>query len=201
MPRGRRLRWFQTVLTRTAPSAMRLPPMATYKERWRLTRWSWAGCRRWSLQLNSSGVLDWNAESLQLRRAARRSRWRVFAMSNDGVTRRNFLGALAAVPLAVKEARAAETPAKKWKLVVASDHFGFPMKGPLIQTLKSWGHSVTDIGVYATAPADFPDIAQKLSDDILSGRCERGIMVCGTGVGASIAVNKVRGMRATLCHD
>lgn len=122
-------------------------------------------------------------------------------MSNDGVSRRNFLGTLAAVPLAAGTAQAAETPAKKWKLVVASDHFGFPMKGPLIEALKSWGHSVTDIGVYSTAPADFPDIAQKLSDEILSGRCERGIMVCGTGVGASIAVNKVRGMRATLCHD
>lgn len=122
-------------------------------------------------------------------------------MSNDGVSRRSFLGTLAAVPLAAGAAQATETPAKKWKLVVASDHFGFPMKGPLIEALKSWGHSVTDIGVYSTAPADFPDIAQKLSDEILSGRCERGIMVCGTGVGASIAVNKVRGMRATLCHD
>ncbi len=58
-----------------------------------------------------------------------------------------------------------------------------------------------DIGVYSTAPADFPDVAQKLSHEILSGRCQRGIMVWGTGVGAAIAVNKVAGMRAAPCHD
>jgi ribose 5-phosphate isomerase B len=122
-------------------------------------------------------------------------------MKSDGVSRRSFLGGLAAVPIAGADVQAAETSAKKWKLVIASDHFGFPMKGPLIETLQSWGHNVKDIGVYSTAPADFPDIAQKLSDEILSGRCERGIMVCGTGVGAAIAVNKVRGMPAALCHD
>jgi len=122
-------------------------------------------------------------------------------MKIDGVTRRAFLGGLAAVPMFGADAQSPEANAKKWKLAIASDHFGFPMKGPLIETLQSWGHSVKDIGVYSTAPADFPDIAQKLSDEILSGRCERGIMVCGTGVGAAIAVNKVRGMRAALCHD
>jgi ribose 5-phosphate isomerase B len=122
-------------------------------------------------------------------------------MKSDEVTRRNFLGGLAAVPIIGAELKSIEANAKKWKLVIACDHFGFPMKGPLIESLQSWGHSVKDIGVYNTMPADFPDIAQKLSEEILSGRCERGIMVCGTGVGAAIAVNKVRGMRATLCHD
>ena len=87
------------------------------------------------------------------------------------------------------------------KVAVASDHAGFPLKGPVIGALQSWGHTVKDVGTYSPDPVDFPDIAQKLCDEILSGRCQRGIMVCGTGVGAAIAVNKVRGMRAALCHD
>jgi ribose 5-phosphate isomerase B len=75
------------------------------------------------------------------------------------------------------------------------------MKAPLVKTLQSWGHAVKDVGTYSTDPVDFPDIAQKLCREILSGRLQRGIMVCGTGVGAAIAVNKIRGMRAALCHD
>jgi ribose 5-phosphate isomerase B len=117
------------------------------------------------------------------------------------ITRRSFIGTVAAAPLLTMDAQAAPATPTKWKLVVGCDHAGFPLKGPLIQALRSWGHTVTDIGVYNTTPVDFPDIAQKLSNEILSGRCQRGIMVCGTGVGAAIAVNKVHGMRATLCHD
>lgn len=117
------------------------------------------------------------------------------------VTRRSFIGAVAAAPLLTVDAQAASVAQTKWKLVVGCDHAGFPLKGPLVEVLRSWGHTVTDIGVFNTNPVDFPDIAQKLSNEILSGRCQRGIMVCGTGVGASIAVNKIHGMRATLCHD
>ena len=122
-------------------------------------------------------------------------------MKNENIARRSLLGGLAAAPLAVSQARAAVTGPPKWKLVVACDHAGFPLKGPLVKTLQSWGHTVKDVGTYSTDPVDFPDIAQKLCDEILSGRSQRGIMVCGTGVGATIAVNKVRGMRAALCHD
>ena len=122
-------------------------------------------------------------------------------MNNNIVTRRNFLGSVAAAPLLTIDANATSSIPAKWKLVVGSDHAGFPLKGPLIQVLQSWGHDVKDIGTYSTAPVDFPDIAQTLSNEILSGRSQRGIMVCGTGVGAAIAVNKVRGMRAALCHD
>lgn len=111
------------------------------------------------------------------------------------------MGTLAAVPLADSAAPAAEMSPVRWKLVVGSDHAGFPLKGPVIQTLQSWGHTVKDVGTYSSQPVDFPDIAQRLCDEILSGRSQRGIMVCGTGVGAAIAVNKVRGMRAALCHD
>ena len=122
-------------------------------------------------------------------------------MKDENIRRRSLLGALAAVPLAVSQAHAAVTGPVNWKLVVACDHAGFPLKGPLIKTLQSWGHTVKDVGTYSADPVDFPDIAQKLCDEILSGRSQRGIMVCGTGVGAAIAVNKTRGMRAALCHD
>jgi ribose 5-phosphate isomerase B len=122
-------------------------------------------------------------------------------MKDQRIARRGFLGGLAAAQLAASQAHAAATGPVKWKLAVGGDHAGFPLKGPLIKTLQSWGHTVKDVGTYSTDPVDFPDIAQKLCDEIQSGRSQRGIMVCGTGVGAAIAVNKVRGMRAALCHD
>jgi ribose 5-phosphate isomerase B len=86
-------------------------------------------------------------------------------------------------------------------LVIGSDHAGFPLKGPLIRLLKSWNYDVKDIGSFTPDPVDFPDIAMLLADEILSGRADRGIMVCGTGVGAAIACNKIQGIRAALCHD
>ena len=90
---------------------------------------------------------------------------------------------------------------KPMKLAVGGDHAGFPMKGPVIALLRSWGHTVKDCGCYSPEPVDFPDIAAKVCDEIRSGRADRGVMVCGTGVGASIAGNKFRGIRAALCHD
>jgi ribose 5-phosphate isomerase B len=122
-------------------------------------------------------------------------------MKNQLMTRRRFVSSVAAAPLLAMDAQADASAPAKWNLVVGCDHAGFPLKGPLIQVLQSWGNIVKDVGVYSTAPADFPDVAQKLSHEILSGRSLRGIMVCGTGVGAAIAVNKVAGMRAALCHD
>jgi len=89
----------------------------------------------------------------------------------------------------------------KMSLAVGGDHAGFPMKGPVITLLQSWGHTVKDLGTHSTDPVDFPDIAKKVCDEITSGRAKRGILVCGTGVGACIAGNKVRGIRAALCHD
>ncbi len=97
-------------------------------------------------------------------------------------------------------ASSSERPATM-KLVIGSDHAGFPLKGPVIELLRSWGHTVNDVGTYSTAPVDFPDIAKKACAEILSGRAQRGVMVCGTGVGAAIAGNKIRGIRAALCHD
>ena len=122
-------------------------------------------------------------------------------MNHKAITRRSFISSVAAAPLLTMDAQTTAINPAKWKLAVGCDHAGFPLKGPLIQALHSWGHTVKDIGVYNTDPVDFPDVAQTLSNEILTGRCQRGIMVCGTGVGAAIAVNKVRGMRAALRHD
>ena len=86
-------------------------------------------------------------------------------------------------------------------LVIGSDHAGFPLKGPLVKLLHSWKYIVKDVGSFTPDPVDFPDIALLLTEEINSGRAERGIMVCGTGVGAAIACNKIQGIRAALCHD
>ena len=87
------------------------------------------------------------------------------------------------------------------KIVVGSDHAGFPMKAELLAFLRERGHEVLDVGSYDPAPVDFPDIARKVAAAITSGTAERGLMVCGTGVGASIGANKMKGIRAAVCHD
>jgi len=89
----------------------------------------------------------------------------------------------------------------KMRLVVGADHAGFPMKGVVVEMLKLWGHTVADKGTFSTEPVDFPDIAKSVCEEVRSGRADRGVMVCGTGVGACIASNKMRGIRAALCHD
>ena len=87
------------------------------------------------------------------------------------------------------------------KIAIGGDHAGFPLKAPVVEALQGWGHVVTDFGSYTPEPVDFPDIAQKVCDAVRQGRADRGLMVCGTGVGASIAANKIPGIRAALCHD
>jgi len=86
-------------------------------------------------------------------------------------------------------------------LAVGGDHAGFPLKGPLIEFLRSQGHVVEDCGSYDPAPVDFPDITKAVCDRVRDGRAARAILVCGTGVGACIAANKVPGIRASVCHD
>lgn len=118
--------------------------------------------------------------------------------------RRSFCrgGMLAAAGLMAEPSIvSAAAPNQPMKLVVGSDHAGFPLKGPVTELLQSWGHTVKDVGCYSAAPVDFPDIAKKVCAEILLGRVQRGIMVCGTGVGAAIAGNKIHGIRAALCHD
>jgi ribose 5-phosphate isomerase B len=87
------------------------------------------------------------------------------------------------------------------RLVVGGDHAGFALKGPVAEALRAWGHDVTDVGTHSAEPVDFPDIAHQLCSIIQQGEAERGIMVCGTGVGAAIAANKHAGIRAAVCHD
>src|SRR5579859_6862252 len=87
------------------------------------------------------------------------------------------------------------------RLVIGGDHAGFALKGPVAAALREWGHTVTDVGTHTPDPVDFPDIARALCTAIQDGRAERGIMVCGTGVGAAIAANKLGGIRAAVCHD
>ncbi len=87
------------------------------------------------------------------------------------------------------------------KIVVGSDHAGFPMKAELLSFLHGLGHEVEDVGSFDPEPVDFPDVARQVAAAITSGRAERGLMVCGTGVGASIGANKMKGIRAAVCHD
>lgn len=87
------------------------------------------------------------------------------------------------------------------RIAVGGDHAGFPMKGPVVEHLKSLGHEVTDFGTHSEEPVDFPDIAAKVTGAVRSGDADRGVMVCGTGVGAAIAANKAPGIRASVIHD
>jgi ribose 5-phosphate isomerase B len=87
------------------------------------------------------------------------------------------------------------------RLVIGSDHAGWTLKGIVVDHLKALGHEVLDVGSYDDKPVDFPDVARKVAGKITAGEVERGIMVCGTGVGASIAANKMKGIRAAVCHD
>ncbi|MDF2813642.1 MAG: sugar-phosphate isomerase, RpiB/LacA/LacB family [Microvirga sp.] len=87
------------------------------------------------------------------------------------------------------------------RLVIGSDHAGWTLKKTVIEHVRSLGHEVIDAGSFDEKPVDFPDIARAVAQKVTSGEAERGIMVCGTGVGASIAANKMKGIRAAVCHD
>jgi ribose 5-phosphate isomerase B len=85
--------------------------------------------------------------------------------------------------------------------VVGCDHAGFPLKGTVIDVLRELGCEVSDVGTYDTAPVDYPDVAAAVGGKIASGAARRGVLVCGSGVGASVAANKIAGVRAAVCHD
>jgi ribose 5-phosphate isomerase B len=87
------------------------------------------------------------------------------------------------------------------KLTIGSDHAGFELKKTLLDYLRQSGHELLDVGTDSTAPVDYPDYAEAVALSVLQGRSERGILICGSGVGASVAANKVPGIRAGLCHD
>ena len=87
------------------------------------------------------------------------------------------------------------------KIAVGSDHAGFELKRKMIDLLRELGHQVVDVGTMNVEPVDYPDYAEAVGKAILDGRAERGLLVCGSGVGASVAANKLPGVRAGLCHD
>ena len=87
------------------------------------------------------------------------------------------------------------------KLVVGSDHAGFQLKNEMANLLHSLGHEVLDVGAYDERPSDYPDFAEAVGRAVLDGRAERGVLICGSGVGASVAANKLVGIRAGMCHD
>jgi ribose 5-phosphate isomerase B len=87
------------------------------------------------------------------------------------------------------------------KIAVGGDHAGFPLKETIVSAIKKLGHDVTDYGCFDETPIDFPDITMNICNVVRKGEAERAIMVCGTGVGASIAANKMPGIRAAVCHD
>lgn len=87
------------------------------------------------------------------------------------------------------------------KIVIGADHAGYLLKEEIKALIEALGHTVMDAGTYSTAPADYPDVAEAVSKVVTGGEAERGILICGSGVGASIAANKVPGIRAAVCHD
>jgi len=87
------------------------------------------------------------------------------------------------------------------KIGVAVDHAGFPLKGRVIEVVQRLGHEVHDYGTMSTEPVDYPDYAAALGEAVLAGEVERGVLLCGSGVGASIAACKLKGIRAAVCHD
>jgi len=87
------------------------------------------------------------------------------------------------------------------RIGIGCDHAGFPLKQDIADLAASLGHTVEDFGTFSTAPADYPVYARKVAESVVSGRCERGIVICGSGVGASVAASKVPGVRSAMCHD
>jgi ribose 5-phosphate isomerase B len=87
------------------------------------------------------------------------------------------------------------------RIVLGADHAGFELKQNLVELVKQLGHDAIDVGTDSTAAVDYPDFAAAVGHAVREGRAELGILICGSGVGASVAANKIRDVRAGLCHD
>jgi ribose 5-phosphate isomerase B len=87
------------------------------------------------------------------------------------------------------------------KIAVGFDHAGFPLKQTVLDAVREAGHEPIDLGTHSADPVDFPDFTEKVGRAIQNGEAERGILVCGSGVGACIAANKMKGVYASICHD
>ncbi len=88
------------------------------------------------------------------------------------------------------------------RVAVGMDHGGYPLKEFILEELRKEGHDVVDVGAFNLEPTDdYPDFSRAVGEAILSGVAERGVLVCGSGVGAAVAANKMKGIRASVCHD
>ena len=87
------------------------------------------------------------------------------------------------------------------KMVIGSDHAGFALKVAMGDLLRSLGHEVLDVGAFNENPSDYPDFAEAVGRAILDGKADRGVLICGSGVGVCVAANKMPGIRASMCHD
>jgi ribose 5-phosphate isomerase B len=87
------------------------------------------------------------------------------------------------------------------RVVIGSDHAGFQLKQIISESLRSAGHTVIDVGTDSEKPVDYPDYAEAVGKIVVEGQADRGVLICGSGVGASVAANKIPGIRAGLCHD
>lgn len=87
------------------------------------------------------------------------------------------------------------------KVAVGCDHGGFPLKDVVIESIRSLGHEVIDVGTYSADAVDFPDFTKLVGEKIQAGEAECGVLICGSGVGAAIAANKMKGIYASICHD
>jgi ribose 5-phosphate isomerase B len=87
------------------------------------------------------------------------------------------------------------------RIAIACDHAGFPVKDEIINLVEELGHAVEDLGTFNQEPVDYPDYAEKVANAILNGQADRGILLCGSGVGVCVAANKIKGIYAGICHD
>ena len=87
------------------------------------------------------------------------------------------------------------------RIALGSDHAGFEMKESIKSFLEELGHRVMDLGTHSSAPVDYPDFSEAVGLAVAQGKADRGLVICGSGVGASVAANKIPGIRAGLCHD
>ncbi len=87
------------------------------------------------------------------------------------------------------------------KIAVGFDHAGFPLKQSVLDAVRNAGHEPIDVGTDSAEPVDYPDFAEKIGHAIQNGEAKRGVLVCGSGIGACIAANKMKGVYASICHD
>jgi ribose 5-phosphate isomerase B len=87
------------------------------------------------------------------------------------------------------------------RIAIGTDHRGYPVRPYVVELVERLGHEVEDVGAFGPDPVDYPDIAAKVCEKVSSGEVDRGVLICGTGLGMCIAANKFRGVRAAPCHD